>query len=602
MARKAWNTDYIERYLLDIAREKHPELGEALGQHLCTALKNPLRQNQKDCLCLITELPEDATEWMRKNWPKGGPYYEFVPNAAITSQINHVADWILAAMVNDEAWMKVTNAEGKPIKLSRIKSLDEAVQEADKAMLQKDGKAVSVNGGTNIVMEWPDGYRIVELLTPEELDYEGQEMQNCVDRGAYDLKVSEPERTKGWHLYSLRDSTNKPHATIEVYQDLLLQCKGKQNQPAIAQYMPYIRDFIEREKFGLREAPRYTNLIEIHGDLYDVFHLPDNVTLKTDADFSGVNLTSFPKGWDVAAKLSLSKTPLTQLEDVKARELKITESPITKLSNIEIRDATIDLNNFYNKYLFDQASSYYPLWADNMPLTEMFNVSVAGDLHMDRCKHLTNISNIHVGRDWSMWYAQLPTLSGAEIGRDLHLLYASIQEISDVTVGGRLALKESTVEYIHDANISGDVDLTRCMKLEKLSNVTIGGNLIIDGAMVPELENVTIHGKIIGRSGTVYEKIEDVEKPPVQRIRELRRAKERAQASTNDGDVVKEQDANKGPSGGSGGISDEHSYHEIEKLKEFCKNMEPPTIPENSYISKACPIIGRSKPKDGFGR
>lgn len=114
---------------------------------------------------------------------------------------------------------------------------------------------------TNIVvMNLEDGYKIV-MVSPTQDDIynledrdkhsneatnilhdvitEGELMQNCLKSGNYDEPILEG-RTQ---IYSLRDSSNKPHATMEVTDEQMLQCLGKQNKSPDPKYDKYLKAF-----------------------------------------------------------------------------------------------------------------------------------------------------------------------------------------------------------------------------------------------------------------------------------------------------------------------------------------------------------------------
>ena len=101
-------------------------------------------------------------------------------------------------------------------------------------------------------------------------------MGHCVGQGAYDRSVLEHSRI----IYSLRDTDNKAHVTldVEVAGNELRQCKGKQNEPPVERYMPQVRAFIERSGFVLKESARMTGLVQdIGGKVHSLAALPDGL-------------------------------------------------------------------------------------------------------------------------------------------------------------------------------------------------------------------------------------------------------------------------------------------------------------------------------------
>lgn len=112
----------------------------------------------------------------------------------------------------------------------------------------------------NVVMQLDDGYKIV-MVSPMDVDYddngeptvdlnmdllfdvhtEGRLMQNCLKDGNYDESILEG-RTE---IYSLRDSKNEPHASMEVTDERMIQCLGKQNKSPDPKYNKYLTPFFD---------------------------------------------------------------------------------------------------------------------------------------------------------------------------------------------------------------------------------------------------------------------------------------------------------------------------------------------------------------------
>jgi len=73
---------------------------------------------------------------------------------------------------------------------------------------KRENRASEAQG--QVVYEFHDGFTVQRLTTPEQLQYEGDEMGHCV--GGYHSQVDDGSTI----IYSLRDKTGKPHVTIEV--------------------------------------------------------------------------------------------------------------------------------------------------------------------------------------------------------------------------------------------------------------------------------------------------------------------------------------------------------------------------------------------------
>jgi hypothetical protein len=200
-----------------------------------------------------------------------------------------------------------------------LSSVDHAIREADRYfsdLNKKFSKAAQAQteGDIKTVLDFGDGYKIVELLTQNALKLEGPKMGHCVGGGAYDDGV-EKGTTK---IFSLRDKNNEPHVTFEadIAKNTLKQCKGKEDKPAVALYMPYVEAFVRQCGFKLMEAPRYTHLIQDDdGVIHSIYAMPNTFSANKCLNLSYcTSLTRLPENLSVRETLNLvSCTGLTQL-------------------------------------------------------------------------------------------------------------------------------------------------------------------------------------------------------------------------------------------------------------------------------------------------
>jgi hypothetical protein len=159
----------------------------------------------------------------------------------------------------------------------------------------------------------PDGYRIVQMTSVTALDRESAFMGHCVGQGGYDKALETGSR----QFFSLRDADNKPHAKFEVdpAENALLQCKGKENKPPVARYMPQVRAFLTRQKYRFLEAPAQTGLIEQDGNYYDIMHLPDGLHYRGTLYLRGTSIASLPEGLHLGGNLFLTGTRIATLPE-----------------------------------------------------------------------------------------------------------------------------------------------------------------------------------------------------------------------------------------------------------------------------------------------
>lgn len=93
----------------------------------------------------------------------------------------------------------------------KVQDFHDRINQWDQAM-EGERKDQAAKGG-KVVHQWPDGWSVRQLTTPEELEGEGDAMGHCV--GSYADQVANG-RTM---IYSLRDHAGHPHVTTEISPD-----------------------------------------------------------------------------------------------------------------------------------------------------------------------------------------------------------------------------------------------------------------------------------------------------------------------------------------------------------------------------------------------
>jgi len=440
----------IDAYLAGFFPD-NPRGAELLQLTLALALrKRP--ENMEE----LRDLPDNAPEWLRNKWPEGGPYYRFKPDAGLDDTVRHIADWIGAALLDNDEWLSKVDEQKRPKKLLKIGSLEVAIHEANKAMALKNQKlalTLGVNAGNATVVEKFDhGYTMVQLRTPEELDYESVKMGHCIGQGKYDEKL-----ISGSHVYySLRDGFNKPHATlgVDVASNALLQCRGAQNKPPVRQYMPFVQKFVKANHYKLTEGASHTGLIEQDGEYYDINNLPEGLKWRGNLDLHGC-------------------TSLTHLGD-----------HITVSGNLDLRGCS---------YLAHLGN----------------HISVGRDLNLYVCKSLTHLGNhISVGRDLNLYVCKSLTHLGNRIsvGRNLNLEDCnSLTHLGNhISVGSShsvIVLRNCTsVTHLPDNLSVYGLDLGGCTSFKNLpKRLNVRGDLYADATGITEIpEDAQIGGKICG--------------------------------------------------------------------------------------------------------
>ncbi len=268
-------------------------------------------RGRKESAVEIHERPSNAPDWARNKWDVCGPFHRFVPDAALEQQVGHIKDWLVSARINNEDFLKDVDDKNRPKKLLAL-NLESAHNAADKYFERQNQKlrqtfkntAAHDDKNTKTVMDFGDGYRIVQLLTPEALRFEGPAMGHCIGGGGYDERLKDGS----CQFFSLRDTDNKPHATfhVEVEGNILRQCKGKENKPPVSKYMPHVQKFVTEKQYELREGPSHTGLIKMDGKYHNVLNLPDGLAAEGNLDLSGVTeLKKLPDNFSVSGNLDL---------------------------------------------------------------------------------------------------------------------------------------------------------------------------------------------------------------------------------------------------------------------------------------------------------
>lgn len=172
---------------------------------------------------------------------------------ATNTVVTHLVDWMRSL---DESELN---------KLYKV-TVDQAIIKADQWVVATNKKADELAArvgteGTEVMQEWPDGYKMLRLESQDAKAVEGNLMGHCVGGGGYASAT----------IYSLRDPDNKPHVTIEARNGGrdLKQIRGKQNAIPNKKYMKYVRQFVVNGNYHVTDPGIDLGLISWHGEKYD---------------------------------------------------------------------------------------------------------------------------------------------------------------------------------------------------------------------------------------------------------------------------------------------------------------------------------------------
>lgn len=99
----------------------------------------------------------------------------------------------------------------------------------------------------SIVKEYPDGMKMVRIMTPKGLDRESAMLRHCVGGGGYDRLLTDG----GFAIYSLRTKDNVAVATLECAASRIRQIRGMRNGAPDAKYHDHIIRFCEDNGYDI---------------------------------------------------------------------------------------------------------------------------------------------------------------------------------------------------------------------------------------------------------------------------------------------------------------------------------------------------------------
>lgn len=261
----------VDKYLKDILN-RHASEYAAKDPNVVAWMNSVVRKhliNSEDDNSIVRARPGvKLPDWAKAAVEKGENVYKFDPITETTTNIEHILDWLndvisdqkmtidpSAANVQAQTQKKVEANKMMQNITNKTLSYVDAVKHADdwtKSLIKKAEKTATkdvvgqLEPGTELKMQFPDGYFWLKLKTGACLDREGRLMQHCV--GSYARQVQD-EKTE---IYSLRDQENQPHVTVEVKANTVYQIKGKQNQIPAPKYVPYVGQFIDKMKWQVK--------------------------------------------------------------------------------------------------------------------------------------------------------------------------------------------------------------------------------------------------------------------------------------------------------------------------------------------------------------
>ena len=309
------NPDSISTYLNGFIR--NTDQPDILSEYLMLALEKPLRKDLR-YMEELQHLPDNAAEWLSKQWGQCA-FHRFQPTPSLNEKISHVYDWIKASVERGASWLQNVDEHGRPLKLLKIGSVEQAIAETEKQRRIEHARlSESVEVDTafqyeiehqdiEVLMELESGFKFVKILNTVAAAREAYLMRHCLSDGGYDdfFNGKYPDTS----IVSLRDHKNEPHVTLEIKETSksrrVIQCSGKQNQPPVPKYRDMVLQLLEAREIDYRDQTLWPGFVLHQGVLHPLSRLPDDFTLGERLDIR--NLTDFecPKNLHIQGDLIL---------------------------------------------------------------------------------------------------------------------------------------------------------------------------------------------------------------------------------------------------------------------------------------------------------
>lgn len=347
-------------------------------------------------------------------------------------KLQHVIDWLRAAVINEEPWLKNVDDRGRPKKLMKFGSFEQIVKESDKAMLkaaQKLRGVTLVEEDEELVEVLEDGYYVVRLLTPAALDRETAVMGHCVGNGSYDRALEDDAHA----IMSLRGPAGRSHVTMELINGYLLQFQGKQNNPPIDKYCRLLSPFLRARAWGIEvPATKLGYLIDKNGDWHSIRDLPVGLEISRTVDLSKADIRTLPPDLTIKGDLVLTWTALERLPE------NLTVSGTLCLDRTKIEEVPSSLKVGGSMSLLRSAVRFLP---DNM--------IVGGTLDLQRSGVSVLPRGLKVGGDLCLDGSTTELSEGMSIGGTLYIKHTNVRKLpADVHVGGALVVGEDQIDEL----------------------------------------------------------------------------------------------------------------------------------------------------------
>jgi hypothetical protein len=251
------NPNTIDAFVKKFVSKTKPENGKTWFQKkLRSFLMNDDSYLQKLTATQIATM-QNLPDYITSAAERGETLYSFEPNNnqkidQLIQGMNHISDWfnalfsVASRKVNNPSQVDIEdkNLANKWLeKLSKI-PLADITEIADQWFSHMGTRIKTEKDGVETVMHWNTGFYAVRFTEKNTMISDGLDLQNCLQYGTYweDVKSG-----KG-AVYAIRKPNDEAVVGIRVNlkDGVLAECKGKNNKPVIAAYVPYVIDFLNK--------------------------------------------------------------------------------------------------------------------------------------------------------------------------------------------------------------------------------------------------------------------------------------------------------------------------------------------------------------------
>lgn len=319
LARNVLNTDEISKFISMFDYKNK----EDIKKWLTSSLKKYLINDYTDTT-LVTSAPPNSPEWLQKALDDEKEVFKVNFTPELKSKIDHIIDWLNSLSPNDL----------KSVYKISFEQAEEKAEQWLEKLHKNAGEEEDFDGIKEILKVGSNTW--VKVTSKQALNREGLLMEHCVGGDDYCDAVEKDEVD----IYSLRDSSNKPHCTIEYYKEgkEIKQIKGKKNGPVNPKYIEDIRKFLKVIPYNDINLDQ-SGLIEYQKAVYSKYALPSG--FKTDylSYEGGTNILKIPNNV-VIDKLQVTRIQelvfgnctVGSLNIVDATKLDVQNCKVTKLN------------------------------------------------------------------------------------------------------------------------------------------------------------------------------------------------------------------------------------------------------------------------------